>query len=38
AHDKDNQGRIGDRVILTQSRPLSKTKRWRISRIIQKAV
>jgi small subunit ribosomal protein S17 len=38
AHDKDNQGRIGDRVILTQSRPLSKTKRWRVSRIIQKAV
>ncbi|WP_425523902.1 30S ribosomal protein S17 [Desulfatitalea alkaliphila] len=37
AHDQDNQGQIGDRVILTQSRPLSKTKRWRVSRIIEKA-
>ena len=38
AHDKDNECNIGDRVLITQSRPLSKTKRWRVSRIIEKAV
>jgi small subunit ribosomal protein S17 len=38
AHDDDNQCAIGDRVMITESRPLSKTKRWRVSRIIEKAV
>ena len=38
AHDKDNACQIGDRVEITESRPLSKTKRWRVSRILQKAV
>ncbi len=38
AHDKDNECQIGDRVLITQSRPLSKTKRWRVSRILEKAV
>ena len=38
AHDKDNACGIGDRVEITESRPLSKTKRWRVSRIIEKAV
>jgi small subunit ribosomal protein S17 len=38
AHDTDNQCGIGDRVLLTESRPLSKTKRWRVSRVIEKAV
>ena len=38
AHDKDNTCRIGDRVLITESRPLSKTKKWRVSRVIQKAV
>jgi small subunit ribosomal protein S17 len=38
AHDQDNAGHIGDRVLITESRPLSKTKRWRLSRIIEKAV
>jgi small subunit ribosomal protein S17 len=38
AHDDENQCRIGDRVMITESRPLSKTKRWRVSRIIEKAV
>ena len=38
AHDKDNTCRIGDRVLITESRPLSKTKRWRVSRILEKAV
>ena len=38
AHDKDNACQIGDRVEITESRPLSKVKRWRVSRILQKAV
>jgi small subunit ribosomal protein S17 len=37
AHDNDNQCKIGDRVMITESRPLSKTKRWRVSRIIETA-
>ncbi len=38
AHDKDNACRVGDRVMIMESRPLSKTKRWRVSRIMEKAV
>lgn len=38
AHDSDNACQIGDRVLITESRPLSKTKRWRVSRILEKAV
>ncbi|MCP4749140.1 MAG: 30S ribosomal protein S17 [Desulfobacteraceae bacterium] len=38
AHDGQNACRIGDRVLITESRPLSKTKRWRVSRIVEKAV
>jgi small subunit ribosomal protein S17 len=38
AHDDDNACQIGDRVLITESRPLSKVKRWRVSRIIEKAV
>jgi len=38
AHDKDNTCRVGDKVIITESRPLSKTKKWRVSRVVQKAV
>ena len=38
AHDTENECQIGDRVMITESRPLSKTKRWRVSRIIEKAV
>ena len=38
AHDNDNACGIGDRVEITESRPLSKTKRWRVSRVIEKAV
>ena len=38
AHDKNNTCRIGDKVLITESRPLSKTKKWRLSRVIQKAV
>jgi len=37
AHDETNQGRQGDLVEITECRPLSATKRWRLSRIIKKA-
>ena len=38
AHDKNNACQIGDKVLITESRPLSKTKRWRVSDIVEKAV
>ncbi|KJS32026.1 MAG: 30S ribosomal protein S17 [Desulfatitalea sp. BRH_c12] len=38
AHDTGNECGIGDRVLITEARPLSKTKRWRVSKIIAKAV
>jgi small subunit ribosomal protein S17 len=37
-HDEENACRVGDRVLITESRPLSKTKKWRVSSIIEKAV
>jgi small subunit ribosomal protein S17 len=38
AHDKDNSCSIGDKVLITESRPLSRSKRWRVIKIIEKAV
>lgn len=38
AHDDRNDCRIGDRVMITESRPLSKSKRWRVIKIVEKAV
>ncbi len=38
AHDRDNQCNIGDRVLLIESRPLSKEKRWRVKEIVERAV
>ena len=37
AHDEDNSCGIGDKVEIMETRPLSKTKRWRIVRVIEKA-
>jgi len=37
AHDAENACGVGDRVVLMETRPLSATKRWRVSRIIEKA-
>ena len=37
AHDEENAAQMGDLVELTETRPLSKTKRWRLGRIIAKA-
>lgn len=38
AHDESNECKIGDKVVITESRPLSRTKRWRVSGIVEKAV
>jgi len=38
AHDDRNDCQIGDRVLISESRPLSKTKRWRVIKIVEKAV
>ncbi len=38
AHDKDNSCNIGDKVLITESRPISKLKRWRVTDVIEKAV
>ena len=37
AHDESNECRIGDRVLVMETRPLSKDKRWRVVDIIEKA-
>ena len=38
AHDENNSCGVGDKVLISESRPISRTKRWRISRIVEKAV
>ena len=38
AHDETNQCAVGDTVRIVETRPLSKTKRWRIQEIVTKAV
>jgi small subunit ribosomal protein S17 len=38
AHDASNDCQIGDKVLISESRPLSKTKRWRVIKIVEKAV
>lgn len=35
-HDEENQSRTGDKVEIEESRPLSKLKRWRLVRIVEK--
>ena len=37
AHDETNEAGVGDRVRIMETRPLSKTKRWRIVEILEKA-
>jgi small subunit ribosomal protein S17 len=37
AHDAENEAGIGDKVEIMETRPLSKTKRWRLTRVIEKA-
>ena len=37
AHDENNECGVGDRVEIMETRPLSKTKRWRLVQVIEKA-
>ena len=37
AHDEANSAGVGDRVLLMETRPLSATKRWRVTQILEKA-
>ena len=37
AHDEDNDVRIGDRVRIEETRPLSKRKRWRVVQVLERA-
>jgi small subunit ribosomal protein S17 len=37
AHDEANDCGVGDTVEITETRPLSREKRWRVSRIVEKA-
>ena len=38
AHDHKNECQTGDKVVISESRPISKTKKWRVINIIEKAV
>lgn len=37
AHDENNEYRVGDRVEITEHRPLSKDKRWKVTRLIERS-
>ncbi|MBI4588645.1 MAG: 30S ribosomal protein S17 [Candidatus Rokubacteria bacterium] len=37
AHDEANASRVGDRVVIEETRPISKDKRWRIREILSRA-
>ena len=37
AHDENNEANVGDRVRIVETRPLSKTKRWRLAEILERA-
>jgi small subunit ribosomal protein S17 len=37
AHDENNESKVGDRVLIEETRPLSREKRWRIRAIVSRA-
>lgn len=37
AHDENNEARVGDMVRITESRPLSRDKRWRLQAVTERA-
>ena len=37
AHDEQNECNVGDKVEIRESRPLSKSKRWRIAKIVERS-
>ena len=38
AHDEENTAKVGDEVVIVETRPLSKRKRWVMTRVVRKAV
>ena len=38
AHDENDEAKVGDRVAIVESRPLSRRKRWAVTRVVRKAV
>ena len=38
AHDEENTAKVGDQVVIVESRPLSRRKRWIVTRVVRKAV
>lgn len=37
AHDEKNESKVGDKVKIVETRPLSKTKHWRLQEILERA-
>jgi small subunit ribosomal protein S17 len=37
AHDERNECHVGDRVLIVECRPLSRDKRWRVSKVLERA-
>ncbi len=37
AHDEENTAKVGDKVLITETRPLSKDKRWRLVEVVEAA-
>jgi small subunit ribosomal protein S17 len=37
AHDEGNEAKIGDRVAIVEARPMSRRKRWVVTRVVEKA-
>ena len=38
AHDEKNEAKVGDKVLLYETRPMSKDKKWKVGKILSKAV
>jgi len=38
AHDEENTCRVGDKVLIEETRPLSRDKRWKVKEILERAV
>ncbi len=38
AHDEKNEANVGDKVLIIETRPLSRTKRWKLVSVLEKAV
>lgn len=38
AHDESDDAKVGDRVAIVESRPLSRRKRWTVTRVIERAL